>query len=112
MSGLGVDDLNVCQSLRECFAKVHEAAMVGAGIGRGFANTSELNIKNYNKAMKSNDLDELVKWIKGMDEEHTRFLSNKVWTAVLKSDCKGVIPITMTWALKTKASGWSERDAM
>jgi hypothetical protein len=40
-----------------------------------------------------------------MDEEHARFLFNKVWTAVLKENYKDVMPITMTWALKLKASG-------
>jgi hypothetical protein len=55
-------------------------------------------------SMKSTDMDDLLKWIKGMDEEHTRFLFDKVWTAVLKENYKDVMPITMTWALKLKVS--------
>jgi Reverse transcriptase (RNA-dependent DNA polymerase) len=34
-----------------------------------------------------------------------RFLFDEVWVAVLKGDYANVIPITMTWALKQKASG-------
>ena len=46
MSGLGADGLNDCRNWSECLALVHEAAMVGAGIGGGFTHTSELNVKN------------------------------------------------------------------
>jgi hypothetical protein len=49
-------------------------------------------------------LEQLSKWIKGMDEEHAQFLFNEVWVAVLKGDYESVIPITMTWTLKLKAS--------
>jgi hypothetical protein len=79
---------------------IQEIMMVGAGIGGGFNHSSELNVIKYNQAMRSNDLDELTKWIKGMDEEHARFLQNKVWVAILKIKCHKIIPITMTWALK------------
>jgi hypothetical protein len=105
MSGLSVDEKKSSRTWHEFMEQMCEAAMVGAGIGGGFNHTSELNVKNYNKAMRSNDLDELSKWIKGMDEEHARFLANEVWIAVLKDEHKGVKPITMTWALKMKASG-------
>jgi hypothetical protein len=54
--------------------------------------------------MQSNDLEQLSKWIKGMDEEHARFLFNEVWVVMLKGDYKSVISITMRWALKMKAS--------
>jgi Reverse transcriptase (RNA-dependent DNA polymerase) len=91
--------------LVELYDGIYEKALVGAGIGGGFVHSSELNVKNYNKAMKSADMDELSKWIKGMDEEHARFLFNEVWTAVLKENYKDVMPITMTWALKLKANG-------
>jgi hypothetical protein len=91
--------------LVELYDGIYEKALVGAGIGGGFVHSSELNVKNYNKAMKSAGMGELSKWIKGMDEEHARFLFNKVWTAVLKENYKDVMPITMTWALKLKANG-------
>jgi Reverse transcriptase (RNA-dependent DNA polymerase) len=91
--------------LGELYDGIYEKALVGAGIGGGFVHSSELNVKNYNKAMKSADMDELSKWIKGMDEEHAWFLFNEVWTAVLRENYKDVMPITMTWALKLKANG-------
>jgi Reverse transcriptase (RNA-dependent DNA polymerase) len=54
--------------------------------------------------MRSNNLEE-TKWIKGMDEEHARFLQNEVWIAILKVKCHKIIPISMTWALKLKVNG-------
>jgi hypothetical protein len=39
-----------------------------------------------------------------MDEEHARFLQNNVWIPILKEKCQKMTPITMTWALKMKAS--------
>jgi Reverse transcriptase (RNA-dependent DNA polymerase) len=90
---------------KDCLIKTYETALVGAGIGGGFNHSSELNVIKYNEAMRAKDLEELTKWIKGMDEEHARFLLNEVWVAVLKGDHKEIIPITMTWALKLKASG-------
>jgi Reverse transcriptase (RNA-dependent DNA polymerase) len=90
---------------KDCLVKVYETALVGAGIGGGFNHSSELNVIKYNEAMWAKDLEELTKWIKGMDEEHARFLLNEVWVAVLKGNHKDIIPITMTWALKLKASG-------
>jgi hypothetical protein len=92
-------------SWKECLIKAYEIALVGAGIGGGFNHSSKLNVIKYNQAMRSDDLDELTKWIKGMDEENARFLFNKVWVAVLKGQQQDVIPITMTWALKMKSSG-------
>jgi hypothetical protein len=44
---------------------IQEIMMVGAGIGSGFKHSSELNVIKYNQAMRSNNLDELTKWIKG-----------------------------------------------
>ena len=94
----------------DCLIQVYESlnqemALVGAGVGGGFGHTRELDVKKYNEAMQSTDLDDLAKWVKGIDEEHARFLFDDVWVAVLKGDYENVIPITMTWALKLKASG-------
>jgi hypothetical protein len=109
MSGLSFEQPGEVVNWGDCLLKVYdqiyEMALVGAGIGGGFTHSSELNVLNYNKAMKSTDMDVLAKWIQGMDEEHARFLLNDVWVAVLKGDFANVIPITMTWALKLKASG-------
>lgn len=79
--------------------------MVGAGIGGGFNHTSELNVLNYNDALKTQDMETLVKRVNGIDDEHARFLFNEVWTAVLRQDYDSLIPVTMTWAVKLKASG-------
>lgn len=109
MSGLSLERaagvVNWGDCLLKVYDQVYEIAMVGAGIGGGFTHSSELNVLNYKKAMKSTDMDELAKWIKGMDEEHARFLLNDVWVVVLKGDFANIMPITMTWALKLKASG-------
>jgi hypothetical protein len=75
----------------ELYDRIHEKALVGTGIGGGFVHSSKLNMKNYNRAMKYTDMDELSKWIKGMDEEHAKFLLNEVWTAGLKENYKEVI---------------------
>jgi hypothetical protein len=72
---------------KDCLVEIYEVALVGAGIGGGFDHSSELNVLKYNQAMRSNDLEQLSKWIKGMDEEHARFLFNEVWIVVLKGDC-------------------------
>jgi hypothetical protein len=81
MGGLSVErkaTWNDC--LIEVYEQVHrEMALVGAGIGGGFGHTSELDVKKYNEALRSNDLDDLTKWVKGIDEEHARFLFDDVW---------------------------------
>jgi hypothetical protein len=94
----------------DCLIQVYEQldremALVGARVGGGFGHTSELDMKKYNEAMQSTDLDALTKWVNGIDVEHASFLFDDVWVAVLKGEYENVIPITMTWALKLKASG-------
>ena len=39
----------------EVIAEGRELALVGAGIGGGFANTNELKVMNYKEAMQSPD---------------------------------------------------------
>jgi hypothetical protein len=107
MSGLSVEKR---LTWNDCLIHVYEQldqemALVGAGVGGGFGHTSELDVKKYNQAMQSTDLEELTKWVKGIDEEHARFLFDDVWVAVLKGEYENVIPTIMTWALKLKASG-------
>jgi hypothetical protein len=97
MGSISVDDGKT--TWKDCLMQVYEFALVSAGIGGGFG------VKKYNEALKSNDLDELAKWVQGIEEEHARFLFDDVWIAVSKGDYMDVIPITMTWALKQKASG-------
>jgi hypothetical protein len=59
----------------------------------------------YNQVMRAKDMEDIAKWIRGVDKEHGQFLYHDMWIAVLKGDYKDIIPITMTWALKLKASG-------
>jgi hypothetical protein len=82
MGGVSVDEEKT--TWKDCLMQVYEFALVGAGIGGGFGHTSELDVKKYNKALKSNDLDELAKWVQGIEEEHARFLFDDVWIAVSK----------------------------
>jgi hypothetical protein len=52
--------------------------MVGTGIRGGFNHSSKLNVINYNQAMRSNNLDKLTKWIKGMYEEQASQMKKRV----------------------------------
>ena len=80
-----------------------EFTLVGAALGGGFENTSELHVLNYKEAMASKDKD---KWLKAMKEEHDRMLKHKVWKAVKPSSVpKGEKIITSTWANKRKSNG-------
>jgi hypothetical protein len=70
MGGISVDD-DGKTTWKDCLMEVYEftyqdmtmgkMALVGAGIGGGFGHTSELYVKKYNEALRSNDLDELAK---------------------------------------------------
>jgi hypothetical protein len=66
--GVSIDEKQ--PNWKDCLVKVYETALVGAGIGGGFNHSSELNVIKYNEAMRAKDLEELTKWIKGMDKEH------------------------------------------
>jgi hypothetical protein len=80
-----------------------EFAFVGAGLGGGFTNTSELHVMKYKEAMASSDRD---KWQKAVDEEHERMLKHNVWKPVLRKDVpEGAKILTSTWAMKKKANG-------
>jgi hypothetical protein len=61
----------------ELFDSIYEKALVGTGIGGGFVHSSELNVKNYDKAMQSKDMDDLLKWIKGWMRNMPGFCSTK-----------------------------------
>ena len=75
---------------------------VGAGIGGGFGNTQELNVKKYNKVMDGQDV---VEWAKEVAKEHRRMLKDRVWHPRLRGAGKAFKTITSTWAMKKKASG-------
>ena len=80
-----------------------EYGCVGAGIGSGIANTNELKVIGYDKAMQKKDKS---KWMSSINEEHDRMLKNKVWMVVTKKDVpKNADIIDSTWAMKKKANG-------
>jgi hypothetical protein len=80
-----------------------EIAMVGAGIGGGFANTNELHTVKHDGAMSSK---EGALWIKPVEEEFSSMTDHGVFEVVEKSK----VPInakvlSTTWVMKKKASG-------
>jgi hypothetical protein len=81
---------------------IDEIMTVGAGIGGGFTHTSELRPMKYNEAMSKDP----VGWNKAVDQEHTRFVSHKVWQAILRKFVpKNAKILSSTWAMKQKADG-------
>jgi hypothetical protein len=83
--------------------KSGEFAFVGAGLGGGFMNTSELHVMKYKEAMASSNHD---KWQKAVNEEHKRMLKHNMWKPVWRKDVpEGAKILTLTWAMKKKANG-------
>jgi hypothetical protein len=58
----------------DAMRELNEMALIGAGIGGGFVNTEELQVMNYNEAIKS----EKDKWDYAVQKEHDRMTNNKV----------------------------------
>jgi len=82
---------------------INELAAVGAGIGGGFSNTSELRVLKYKEAINGPDREY---WLKAIGEEHERMVKNNVFKTVKRKDVpKGSKIITFTWACKKKANG-------
>ena len=83
--------------------KPTEFVCVGAGLGGGFTDTTELHVMTYNQAMSKPDKAE---WEKSVDKEHTRMVTNNVFTPV---DIQDVPPhatvLSTKWAMKKKANG-------
>ena len=79
-----------------------EICFVGAGLGGGFANTSELKPMKYDEAMARDP----IGWGKAVDKEHTKMVDDEVFKAVkikdLPADAK---VLTTAWAMKQKANG-------
>jgi hypothetical protein len=61
----------------------NEITCVGAGVGGGFTNTTELHVMKYDQAMQSQDADQ---WNKAIEEEYKRMEENDVWIPVAKSE--------------------------
>ena len=80
-----------------------EIACVGAGIGGGFENTSELKVMKYKEAMET---DERENWKKSVEEEHERMKKYKVWEPIEEKNVpEDATVITSTWAMKKKSNG-------
>ena len=80
-----------------------EIACVGAGIGGGFENTSELHVMKYREAMAGDFKD---KWEEAVLEEHERMVKHNVWKPVKRDEMpRHAKPLTSTWAMKKKSNG-------
>ena len=87
----------------EVKAESMELALVGAGIGGGFANTNELKVMNYREAMQSPDR---AAWEEEIKNEYERFKKFNVVTVVPRSELpKNAKVMSMTWAMKKKTNG-------
>ena len=76
----------------------HELSAVGAGLGGGFSNTSELKVMNYKEAMRSPEKEQ---WIKEIGNEKRRFDKFGAVTPVPRSSVPvGSKIMTSTWAMK------------
>jgi hypothetical protein len=76
---------------------------VGAGLGGGFENTSELQVMNYNEAMESNDTE---KWKLAAKEEYERTMKHNVFQEVTRDEGpEGAKILTLTRATKKKSNG-------
>ena len=110
-----VEKLNLVQAVAEYMQESYEEMgitnypedfdeiiAVGAGIGGGFTNTSELIPMKYDEAMKKDPKG----WEEAVDEEHDRMVSHKVWRPeYIKDIPKHAKILTSTWAMKQKANG-------
>jgi hypothetical protein len=96
-------EINYYATMKELGEHPCEVALVGAGLGDGFANKQELHVMNYGQAMKSKDK---MNWEGGVKEEHQRMVKHKVWEAIPCEDMQqgNKIP-TSTWAMKKKVDG-------
>ena len=80
-----------------------ELSNVGAGLGGGFGNTSELRVMNYKEAMRSPDREA---WIEEIGNEKRRFDKFKAVTPVPRDQVPvGSKILTTTWAMKKKTNG-------
>lgn len=82
---------------------IDEVMCVGAGIGGGFANTSELTVLNYNQAMKG---PRRAEWRKEVKNEYDRMMKFNALKRVKKKDLpRGAKVMSTTWAMKQKSNG-------
>ena len=90
-------------STAQVVAEGLELSTVGAGLGGGFSNTSELKVMNYKEAMRS---PERQQWIEEIGNEKARFDKFGAVTPVPRSAVPvGSKIMTSTWAMKKKTNG-------
>ena len=83
--------------------ELNEILAVGAGIGGGFLNTSELIPMTYEDAMKTKDAES---WKKAVHEEYQRMMHHQVFKPIPISQIpKNAKILTSTWSMKKKANG-------
>ena len=82
--------------------ELNEIACVGAGIGGGYASMHELHVMKCNEAMAGPKAN---KWKLAVEEEYDRMMSHGVFEPVPNDEVPDDAKIlTLTWALKKKAS--------
>ena len=105
-TGLMASEIRCCvmmQDFPEGECAPGEVACVGAGLGGGFENASELHVMKHKKAMATEDR---PKWEVAVEEEHQRMVDAVAWKAIMIKDLpRGAKIVTSTWAMKKKSSG-------
>ena len=80
-----------------------EFAGVGAGVGGGFVNTTELKPMKFQEALDGPDA---AGWLQEVDNEHARMVHNEVFEAVEIADMPpGATTIDSSWVMKKKSNG-------
>jgi hypothetical protein len=83
-----------------------EVALVGAGLGGGFENTSELHIVKFKAAMVTKDH---AKWETAIEDKHQHVADSGAWKAVPHAELPcGAKVVSSTWAMKKKPNGVHE----
>ena len=78
-----------------------EHCLVGASVGTGIKNTSELHVMKYDEAMATDP----VGWTEAVDEEHQTMLDNDVMELSQVDEVpKDQKILSSTWAMKQKAN--------
>jgi hypothetical protein len=99
-------EIRLTHADENCYAAMKELGefgLIGADIGGGYLNISELNVMKFDEAMTKSDK---PNWDKAVLEEHDRFMDHTAFEAINREEIpEGTKVITTTWAMKKKASG-------
>jgi Reverse transcriptase (RNA-dependent DNA polymerase) len=81
----------------------YETGLIGAALGGGFGDTTELKPMKFDEAMRTENKD---KWLQAVEEEFHRMMEHKVFKLVRRASVpKGSKVLTSTWAMKKKSNG-------